>query len=68
MEEEGILKAWKKNMLMNVTTTTAKMIASSQSSHTLCFSPSLYSFFQKSHFTFLVMRRSKMMMRPNSHQ
>lgn len=42
-------------MLMNVTTTTAKMMASSQSSHTLRFSPSLYSFFQNIHFTLWVM-------------
>ena len=43
------------NVLMNVTTTTAKIMASSQSSRTLCFSPSLYSFFQNSHFTLRVM-------------
>ena len=41
MEDEGILNAWKKKILMNVTKMTAKMMASSQSSQTLCFSPSL---------------------------
>ncbi|WP_290954740.1 hypothetical protein [Fibrobacter sp.] len=32
MEEEGILKAWKKKTLMNVTTITAKSRASTQPS------------------------------------
>ncbi len=35
MEEEGILNAWKKKMLMKVTTTTAKMMASSHPVATL---------------------------------
>ena len=47
--------------------TTAKIIASSQSRAALRFSPSLYSFCQKSHLTFFVTRRSKMMTRPSSH-
>ena len=68
IEEEGILKAWMKKMLMKVTTMTAKIMASSQSSHTLCFSPSLYSFFQKAHLTFLVMKMSKITSSPNNHQ
>ena len=53
---------------MKVTTTTAKMMASSQSSQKLCFSPGAYSFFQKSHFTFLVIIRSKMMPSPKRNQ
>ena len=46
----------------------AKMIASNQSRNAFLFSPSLYSFFQNSHFTFPVMCPSKIGIRPKSHQ
>ena len=68
MDEEGILNDWKKKMLMNVTTMTAKMIASSQSRKTLGFCPSLYLGFQKVQLTFFVTHMSKTTIRPRSHQ
>lgn len=54
---------------MNVEAISAKIIASSQSSHTFLFSPFLYLFFQKAHFTFRVIYKSKMIMSPKrNHQ
>ena len=52
IEEVGIIYASKKNALIKVDTTNAKIIASSQSNQGFLFSPFLYLFFQKAHFTF----------------
>ena len=50
-------------------TTRAKIIASSQSSQAFLFSPFLYLFFQKAHFTFLVINKSNITARPRiNHQ
>ena len=66
MEEEGILNAWKKKMLISVTTTTAKMMASSHPNATLSARLFVASLSIQP-FSFRETQNSKTTRRPKSH-